>query len=100
MRVASQPSTRAETEDAFLDAAERLLIGLGYAGISTRRLAEEAGANEAPDPGSSKPFPVARPAWPHYSLILPVSLAVSGLVIALTYLLAVATPGRRRPATA
>ena len=45
MRVASQPSTRAETEDAFLDAAERLLIGLGYAGISTRRLAEEAGAN-------------------------------------------------------
>ena len=45
MRAASQPSTRAETEDAFLDAAERLLIGLGYAGISTRRLAEEAGAN-------------------------------------------------------
>ena len=45
MRLASQPSTRAETEDAFLDAAERLLIGLGYAGISTRRLAEEAGAN-------------------------------------------------------
>jgi AcrR family transcriptional regulator len=45
LRVAAQPSTRAETEDAFLDAAERLLIGLGYAGISTRRLAEEAGAN-------------------------------------------------------
>ena len=45
MRAATQPSTRAETEDAFLDAAERLLIGLGYAGISTRRLAEEAGAN-------------------------------------------------------
>jgi AcrR family transcriptional regulator len=45
LTVASQPSTRAETEDAFLDAAERLLIGLGYAGISTRRLAEEAGAN-------------------------------------------------------
>ena len=45
MRTASQPSTRAETEDAFLDAAERLLIGVGYAGISTRRLAEEAGAN-------------------------------------------------------
>jgi AcrR family transcriptional regulator len=45
LRAASQPSTRAETEDAFLDAAERLLIGLGYAGISTRRLAEEAGAN-------------------------------------------------------
>ena len=45
MTAASQPSTRAENEDAFLDAAERLLIGLGYAGISTRRLAEEAGAN-------------------------------------------------------
>ena len=45
MRAASQPSTRAETEDAFLDAAERLLIGVGYSGISTRRLAEEAGAN-------------------------------------------------------
>ena len=36
---------RTDTEDAFLDAAERLLIGVGYAGISTRRLAEEAGAN-------------------------------------------------------
>ncbi len=45
MRAATQPSSRAETEDAFLDAAERLLIALGYAGISTRRLAEEAGAN-------------------------------------------------------
>jgi AcrR family transcriptional regulator len=28
-----------------MDAAERLLISLGYSGISTRRLAEEAGAN-------------------------------------------------------
>jgi AcrR family transcriptional regulator len=45
LRSASQPSTRAETEDAFLDAAERLLIDVGYSGISTRRLAEEAGAN-------------------------------------------------------
>ena len=36
---------RAETEAAFLDAAERLLIDVGYAQISTRRLAEEAGAN-------------------------------------------------------
>jgi len=34
-----------ETVDAFLDAAERLLISVGYAGISARRLAEEAGAN-------------------------------------------------------
>jgi AcrR family transcriptional regulator len=45
LKAASQPSARAETEDAFLDAAERLLIGHGYASISTRRLAEEAGAN-------------------------------------------------------
>ena len=45
MRATSQPSSRAETEDAFLDAAERLLIGSGYSGITTRRLAEEAGAN-------------------------------------------------------
>jgi AcrR family transcriptional regulator len=45
VRTASQPSSRAETEDAFLDAAERLLIAVGYSGITTRRLAEEAGAN-------------------------------------------------------
>jgi AcrR family transcriptional regulator len=37
--------SRADTEAAFLDAAERLLIEVGYAGITTRRLAEEAGAN-------------------------------------------------------
>jgi AcrR family transcriptional regulator len=43
--AASQPSARAETEEAFLDAAERLLIEVGYAGISTRRLAQEASAN-------------------------------------------------------
>jgi AcrR family transcriptional regulator len=45
LRAAAQPSARAETEDAFLDAAERLLIAVGYSGITTRRLAEEAGAN-------------------------------------------------------
>jgi AcrR family transcriptional regulator len=45
LRPAPQPSTRAQTEDAFLDAAERLLIDVGYSGITTRRLAEEAGAN-------------------------------------------------------
>ena len=45
MRAAPGLSTRVETEDAFLDAAERLLIEVGYSGISTRRLAEEAGAN-------------------------------------------------------
>jgi AcrR family transcriptional regulator len=33
------------TEQRFLDAAERLLVEIGYAAISTRRLAEEAGAN-------------------------------------------------------
>jgi AcrR family transcriptional regulator len=36
---------RSANEEAFLDAAERLLISTGYAGISVRRLAEEAGAN-------------------------------------------------------
>ena len=36
---------RMETEERFLDAAERLLISVGYANISTRRLAEEAGVN-------------------------------------------------------
>ncbi len=34
-----------ETEQALLDAAERLLIEVGPAGITTRRVAEEAGAN-------------------------------------------------------
>jgi AcrR family transcriptional regulator len=38
-------AARAETMEAFLDAAERLLISTGYAGVSVRRLAEEAGAN-------------------------------------------------------
>jgi AcrR family transcriptional regulator len=36
---------RTTAEDALLDAAERLLIDVGYAGITTRRLAEEAGLN-------------------------------------------------------
>ena len=43
MVAASTP--RETAEDAFLDAAERLLVEVGYAGITTRRLAEEAGAN-------------------------------------------------------
>ncbi|HUP08252.1 MAG TPA: TetR/AcrR family transcriptional regulator [Caldimonas sp.] len=38
--------TRTTTAEAFLDAAERLLIEVGHAGISTRRLAAEAGANQ------------------------------------------------------
>ena len=41
----TRPMAQNETVDAFLDAAERLLISVGYAGISARRLAEEAGAN-------------------------------------------------------
>lgn len=36
---------RATTEEEFLDAADRLLVEVGFAGITTRRLAEEAGAN-------------------------------------------------------
>lgn len=41
----TEVSDRFATEERFLDAAERLLITDGYATISTRRLAEEAGAN-------------------------------------------------------
>lgn len=41
------PATaRQNAEDAFLDAAERLLVEVGYAAITTRRLAREAGANQ------------------------------------------------------
>jgi AcrR family transcriptional regulator len=36
---------RSAAEDALLDAAERLLVEVGHAGITTRRLAEEAGVN-------------------------------------------------------
>src|SRR5690348_2720091 len=41
----TRPMAHNDTVDAFLDAAERLLISVGYAGVSARRLAEEAGAN-------------------------------------------------------
>jgi TetR/AcrR family transcriptional regulator len=41
----AEPETRTATIEAFLDAAERLLVEVGYANISTRRLAEEARAN-------------------------------------------------------
>ena len=37
---------RSATAEAFLDAAERLLVEVGHGGISTRRLAAEAGANQ------------------------------------------------------
>jgi TetR/AcrR family transcriptional regulator len=43
--VASASVARQQTESAFLDAAERLLVDVGYAGITTRGLAEEASAN-------------------------------------------------------
>src|SRR5689334_12423726 len=36
---------RSTAEDALMDAAERLLVDVGHAGITTRRLAEEAGVN-------------------------------------------------------
>ena len=38
-------TARAATEAQFLDAAERLLVEVGHAGITTRRLAQEANAN-------------------------------------------------------
>jgi|SRR5215211_508077 len=43
-RTVSPP--RARAVEAFLDAAERLLIEVGYAGMTTRRLAGEAGLNQ------------------------------------------------------
>jgi TetR/AcrR family transcriptional regulator len=42
----NSPAPRPATAEAFLDAAERLLVEVGHAGISTRRLAAEAGANQ------------------------------------------------------
>ena len=41
----AKPENRNATEQTFLDAAERLLVEVGYANITTRRLAEEASAN-------------------------------------------------------
>jgi AcrR family transcriptional regulator len=41
----TQTPARLAAEEAMLDAAERLLVDIGYAGITTRRLAEEAGVN-------------------------------------------------------
>src|SRR3712207_1485212 len=45
MEAAAQ-TTRHPTAEAFLDAAERLLVEVGHAGITTRRLAAEANANQ------------------------------------------------------
>jgi AcrR family transcriptional regulator len=47
-RVVAAPvekTARLAAEDALLDAAERLLVDVGYSGITTRRLADEAGVN-------------------------------------------------------
>jgi AcrR family transcriptional regulator len=43
----SKPAVRPgyETEQSLLDAAERLLVDVGAAGITTRKVAEEAGVN-------------------------------------------------------
>jgi AcrR family transcriptional regulator len=43
--MAEASVARRQTEEAFLDAAERLLVTVGHAGVTTRALAEEAGAN-------------------------------------------------------
>jgi TetR/AcrR family transcriptional regulator len=43
--VAAPSLARSTAEEALLDAAERLLVEVGYAGITTRGLAEEAGVN-------------------------------------------------------
>ena len=43
--VLGKTAARSAAEDALLDAAERLLVEIGYARITTRRLAEEAGVN-------------------------------------------------------
>jgi AcrR family transcriptional regulator len=42
---ALKTTARSASEEALLDAAERLLVHVGYAGVTTRRLAEEAGVN-------------------------------------------------------
>jgi AcrR family transcriptional regulator len=43
--VVPKTAARAAAEEALLDAAERLLANAGYASITTRRLATEAGVN-------------------------------------------------------
>jgi TetR/AcrR family transcriptional regulator len=43
--LAQVTDARSAAEEALLDAAERLLVDVGHAGITTRRLAEEAGVN-------------------------------------------------------
>jgi AcrR family transcriptional regulator len=43
--IAAKTTARSAAEEALLDAAERLLVEVGHAGITTRKLAEEAGVN-------------------------------------------------------
>ena len=43
--LAPRARGRSAAEEALLDAAERLLVEVGHAGITTRRLAEAAGVN-------------------------------------------------------
>ena len=43
--VAQKTPARSAAEEALLDAAERLLVDVGHSGITTRRIAEEAGVN-------------------------------------------------------
>src|SRR5437016_9449139 len=45
VEVADARSIREANVEAFLDAAERLLVSHGAAGVSTRQLAREAGQN-------------------------------------------------------
>ena len=41
----AQATVREDAEHALLDAAERLLVEVGHARVTTRRVAEEAGVN-------------------------------------------------------
>ena len=45
VELAKTTPPRSAAEGALLDAAERLLVEVGHAGITTRRVAEEAGVN-------------------------------------------------------
>ena len=45
MAEAVAKTPRSAAEEGLLDAAERLLVDVGHAGVTTRRLAEEAGVN-------------------------------------------------------
>jgi TetR/AcrR family transcriptional regulator len=46
LEATPRQAPRSTTAESFLDAAERLLVEIGHASISTRRLAAEAGANQ------------------------------------------------------